>query len=266
MDDILADSPFDLRLFQPKGRLSSYIQGVWSASVPAQGSGEVKRWLHSDAGSGILFNLGGDMYLGDSLFSTGVILLPVRKQAQSITLPPGSQLAGVRFHPAIGFGVLGALYNQPTAIMVESDAPFAMCSLCERVINTTGHYARIAILYRWLNLNIDFFDVMPSSLEQALHAVQKRVTPGQLSENIPLSQRQLERQFKRWMGMSPKHYQRILRVKNSLHALKLQPNTDLANLALHNGFTDQAHMTREFQNIAQITPKKYSNLVINQHR
>ena len=43
----------------------------------------------------------------------GVIMMPVDKITQSITLPPGSRLAGIRFHPASGYGVMGRHYNRP---------------------------------------------------------------------------------------------------------------------------------------------------------
>ena len=80
---------------------------------------------------------------------------------------------------------------------------------------------------------------------------------------MPLSQRQIERQFQQWLDMTPKYYQRISRVKSALKILKLQPTTELADLALTIGFSDQAHMTREFKYIAKITPKQYTQQVKN---
>ncbi len=257
----MEDASFVLKIFQPQGRLSAYVQAVWSASVAADALTDTTQWLHGDAGSGILFNLKGPIYLGDTAFASGVVFLPVKKESQSITLPPGSQLVGFRFHPAIGFGVLGTLYDQPTAMKVDDKTPFALHALCTQLMQTKGHYRRMVALYRWLNIAIDFSDVAPASLLQALSAVQSSKRPGQLSEGIPLSQRQLERQFKRWMGMTAKHYQRILRVKKTLNTLKCKPDIDLVNLALQQGFTDQAHMTRECKQIAKITPGQYSKRV-----
>jgi len=252
------DSPFDLQIFQPKGRLSASVQGVWSASTAPQNSNDIKKWLHSDACSGILFNLKGDIYLGDALFSTESIYLPVSKQAQLLTLTPGAQLAGLRFHPAMGFGIFGKHVERPTAIKIEDDMSFSLLSLSRQLTGTRGHYARIVALYKWLNMAIDFSNLAPTSLMQALNAMQGCKTPGQLNEDISLSQRQIQRQFQKWMGMTPKHYQRIIRVKETLSFLKHNPQTSLAGLAIKNGFTDQAHMTRECKQIAKITPRQYS--------
>jgi transcriptional regulator GlxA family with amidase domain len=64
--------------------------------------------------------------------------------------------------------------------------------------------------------------------------------------------------------MTPKYYQRILRVKHAISFIKLNPQATLVDVTLENGFTDQAHMTREFTYIAKITPKKYSKLITYQ--
>jgi AraC-like DNA-binding protein len=53
-----------------------------------------------------------------------------------------------------------------------------------------------------------------------------------------------------------------LRVKSTLNFIKFNPEVGLADIALSKGFSDQAHMTREFKQIAKITPKQYSQKVI----
>ena len=98
---------------------------------------------------------------------------------------------------------------------------------------------------------------------QSLQALENKQSPGELSRDIPLSQRQIERQFHRWLDMTPKYYQRISRVKKALNRLRYSPTTALVDLALSHGFSDQAHMTREFKYIAKITPKQYAQQVTN---
>jgi len=256
------DSTFDFKIFHPQGLLSDHVQAVWSASVSPEGSNDIQRWLHSDACSGILFNLGGKIYLNDIEFSSGVVLLPVSKQAQLITLPPGSQLVGVRFHPAISFALLGTLCQQPITLKVEDDFSAELYLLYRQLKDVQGHYSKIIALYRWLDKTIDAANTLPYSLMKALNVLNSSSSLGSLSGCIPLSQRQIERQFQKWMSMTPKYYQRILRVKTALNYLKYNPETELADLALNNGFTDQAHMTREFNQIAKTTPRQYSKRVM----
>ena len=259
------NSCFEFRIYQPKKYLAAYLQAVWSASVPCNAQ-SVARWLHSDGSSGVLFNLNGPILVDGVKYSTGIFLLPISKQAHSVFLPAGAQLAGLRFHPAIAFGIWRKHYEKPTALKIENDFAATLQLVFNRLVATNGHNARITILYRWLSSTINFSNVAPDSLIEVLNIMRNNQELGQLCKpHISLSQRQLERQFKRWVNMTPKYYQRILRVKNSLNFLKHNPETDLAELALNHGFTDQAHMTREFKQIAKITPKRYGKLVANRY-
>lgn len=251
----------DFQLFKPKGRLSSLVQGVWSTSVAPHSPSIIKRWLHSDACSGIMFTFSADVQLNNTPLSTGGVLLPVSKQAQVITLPPGSVVVGVRFHPAMTFAIVGSLYQQATLINQVEAKALAVNTLNKQLEQAQGHYARIVVLYRWLDKILLTVDDVPSPLKSALQALENSKSPGELSSHVPLSLRQIERQFQKWLDMTPKYYQRISRVKMALSVLRHDPTTALVDLALSKGFTDQAHMTREFKHIAKITPKQYSQQI-----
>lgn len=252
------NSSFIFRLFKPKGRLSTHVQAVWSSSNETSTS--IKRWLQGDACDGIMFNLGSTIYLDDTLYPTGEIVLPVSKQAHSITLPPGSQLAGIRFHPAIGVDILRGNEDKPAAVK-DNALQSKLRTISNRLVNTSGNQARIVELYKWLNEVIDFSRVIPQPLLNSMHAMKRTQAIGSVGKDISLSQRQLERLYQKRLGMTPKQYQRIIRVQKTLNILKHSPTTDLVELALNKGFSDQSHMTREFKQIAKITPGKYSKLV-----
>lgn len=247
------------RLFLPKGRISTYVQGVWSASVAKNESNSVNRWLQGDACSGILFNLGRSMYLDDVHYSDNVIFLPVSKHAHTLVLPPGAQLAGVRFHPGISVDVFGKHYETPVAVESCERLP-DMRSMALDLVSLPGHVPRIVTLYRWLNTRVDFSGVVPATVRQVLNTIQKDEVSMLYDEAIPLSQRQLERQFQRRMDMTMKQYQRLVRVQKTLNLLRNYPDCRLVDVAAVQGFSDQAHMTREVKQIARITPRKYSRL------
>lgn len=257
----------DFKLFQPKVRLTSIVQGVWSTSVASHCPHNIKRWLHSDACSGLLFNLNSTIQLNDVAIPIGIVLQPVSKKAQVINLPPNAAVVGIRFHPGMSFAILGSLYQQATLIKPDQKNypknDLALNMLNQQLKIAQGHYARITVLYRWLENILLTIDGIPAPLTTALAALESKKTPGELSNYIALSQRQIERQFQKWLDMTPKYYQRISRVKNALKKLKDDPSTALADLSLSEGFTDQAHMTREFNDIARITPKQYTQKVID---
>ncbi|OPX57140.1 AraC family transcriptional regulator [Oceanospirillum multiglobuliferum] len=231
--------------------MSALIQGIWSASVSQSNS--IVKPLYSDAGSGIIFNFAGDVMIGSETLPKGVIMLPVKKKAENIILFSGTKLAGIRFHPAIGYGVLGHHYDKPTLLLPEQDKRYNLYQIYSELKDSDR---QIEALYLWAETNLDLTNAIPNPLEKALECIKKDGAIGQLSESIELSQRQIERLFKLWLGMAPKHYQRILRIKKTISFLRLHKNVSLADTAQQFGFSDQAHMTREFRTIACITPAK----------
>lgn len=57
--------------------------------------------------------------------------------------------------------------------------------------------------------------------------------------------------------MTPIYYKRLIRVHQSIVSLRNDVPDNLADFALIQGFSDQAHMTREFKMIANITPHQF---------
>ncbi|WP_120512860.1 helix-turn-helix domain-containing protein [Photobacterium salinisoli] len=247
----------DFRIFKPQGVLKDHVQGIWSLFVPPDQLVEEKKLLFSDAGSGIMFNLGGEVCFGNHCHPEGVMIMPNSKEAQYVTLPPGTVLAGIRFHPGMGYSVLGKRFDHPVSIADEPEQLHFLASLQQQLGHCRRHQARIATMYRWMKHHLDIDDSAPHAITEIVKAVQ----PNSRHRPDTVSPRQIERHFQKWMGMTPKYYQRILRVKQSLELLQLAPDIRLADLAAEQGFADQAHMTREFSHIAKITPKQYSLLV-----
>lgn len=65
--------------------------------------------------------------------------------------------------------------------------------------------------------------------------------------------------FRRYAGITPKDYRRILRYKLSLYHLAKDPEADLAGLACDLGFFDQAHFINEFKRFHGSTPTQFIN-------
>lgn len=66
--------------------------------------------------------------------------------------------------------------------------------------------------------------------------------------------RRLERVFETHLGVSPKRFARITRFRFAREALR--GGTPAAEIALDLGYSDQAHMTREFRELAGVPPAK----------
>lgn len=81
-----------------------------------------------------------------------------------------------------------------------------------------------------------------------------------LAAELDLSPRTLERQFAQEVGIGAKSLARLIRFETAHNLLSDDPQTPLATLAYDLGFSDQAHLTREFRALGGLTPGAYARL------
>jgi len=248
-------SPLLFEIHFPQGPLSLWVQAIWSAQVPMDQQSVTRRMV-ADAGSGVLFNFGEPILVDQQALHDPVMFQSTNQRAHLIHLPPGTDLVGVRFQPGMGRLLQIKLAKQEDMAGPLQTSEFIQ-SLFVLLKDCMGIQERIGLLDK-------AFSQMVSSMTDIQDPVMKAVELLQQSSRVdllhmlPLSQRQIERQFQSRLDMSPKYFQRLRRVRAVLLALKeVQNHSRLAELAIEYGFSDQAHMTRECQLIAGITPKRY---------
>lgn len=72
-----------------------------------------------------------------------------------------------------------------------------------------------------------------------------------------LSYKQLERQFLKTIGTTPKVFSRTTRFLNLCHNLKEYENLSMTQLALDMGYFDQAHFNKDFKAFSGLTPRSF---------
>jgi len=75
-----------------------------------------------------------------------------------------------------------------------------------------------------------------------------------LSRAIGWSERHFINQFRVYFGVRPKAAARRLRFSYAFDMLSTYPGGDLSTIAAQAGFSDQSHMTREFQAFSGVSP------------
>ncbi|HZW21288.1 helix-turn-helix domain-containing protein [Noviherbaspirillum sp.] len=117
--------------------------------------------------------------------------------------------------------------------------------------------ARVAAVRQWL---LDMLDARESDALVAwafreIAAQGGAVRTAELAARLGMSERQLERRFLAWVGMPPKSVARVVR----LHRLAAHFHSGLswAQIAAEAGFSDQAHMVREFRAMTGTTPARF---------
>lgn len=69
--------------------------------------------------------------------------------------------------------------------------------------------------------------------------------------------RQLERHFKKQIGISPKQLSKVVRLQATLQTLLQQKPVRLTDIAYENEYFDQNHFIKDFKEFVGITPKEF---------
>jgi len=83
------------------------------------------------------------------------------------------------------------------------------------------------------------------------------ISMTKLLQELPLSERHLERKFNRWIGTSPKKFFGIVRFTEFLKLLRQNTKISAGAAALATGYYDQAHLNNHFKSLTGSTPSKY---------
>jgi AraC-like DNA-binding protein len=125
-------------------------------------------------------------------------------------------------------------------------------------INDTAR--RLTILENRLLMMLDEDYLVPESFRNLFKTLDNHENPFQLanfSKQQNISLRQLERLYKKYVGISAISYNALNRFHNSTNSM-LSGNFDkLSDIAYLNDYFDQMHFIRDFKRFAGTTPKQF---------
>jgi AraC-like DNA-binding protein len=87
---------------------------------------------------------------------------------------------------------------------------------------------------------------------------ERRCPTGTVAGEQDISRRQVERRVRALTGTSPKQLACLSRFQRARDAIWADPSLDLARLAIAAGYSDQAHLTREFRRYSGQTPARFA--------
>lgn len=94
--------------------------------------------------------------------------------------------------------------------------------------------------------NIDNDPIVDMTLKY-LYENKGQVTINELTEISSITSKTLFRKYNNWVGISPKLFSRIVRFQNVLSTISKSEKIDWLDIALKNGYYDQAHFIKEFK-------------------
>lgn len=176
-----------------------------------------------------------------------------------IDVKPCTEFVGVRFKP----GEAGYLALSPSALFQQEvkaqDCSAHLANLFNQLCECGSAKQVLSILQQAM-LESDAIHAVcetPVRVRQVLRLLTASRGQMRVSDVVRLvgvSERTLRRDIVAAVGLTPKMLLRILRFQRAHTLLHSKEPLDLCNIALESGYADQAHMGREFQEFAGLTP------------
>jgi AraC-like DNA-binding protein len=238
--------------FQPHLSLRPYIDAYWV--VKGDQREPVMQRIYPDGCIDIILNLGSDFSTDSGIFTMkhkGVYLVGTMLRYKDTTREADTYLAGIRFKP-LGFSSFYRFspLHEVTEKTIDFDKKFLP------VIHDFNSDT-IRLLDKFF---CDRLLIKHSPLSPILNSIGKKngiISVEQMARKHFMTWRQLDRNFKRYLGISPKEYANFIRYQ---HAMQLIQQRDagksLLDIALDAGFYDHAHLTNEVKKYAGLLPSQ----------
>lgn len=189
------------------------------------------------------------------------IIAPPFLIAHSVFSRAHQGYVGIRFKPGSGGAVLNTSLRSMVGGLFEGQAAL---NCAPGLHDLQGEYRNVQCL---LNFLTQSFTRQPdglisSDVAETLSFIDENTREariGDLAQALGTPVRTLNRRFTHSVGLSPKQYAQIVRLRQAVQMLA-KDGVSSADVAADCGFCDQAHMTREVKRFMGHTPRQLNGL------
>lgn len=188
-------------------------------------------------------------------------------RTQPITIPSGKgcKMVIVAFKKGKAYPFYPLPMNELTDFVVEADLVFgrSILNLRYQLLATSSIDRIFCLVERFLLQQARHAlpsDSITECVEYAVSSITSQpnqLSLWQLSDQIGYSQKHFISLFKKQVGVAPKQYLKIMRFQKAILAIEKDMSMHWNDLALQNGFYDQAHFINEFRAFSGFTPGEY---------
>lgn len=255
---------------RPAAPLSTWVDCFWySASDPGRATARRHSALPT-GGMDVVFNLDDDCLQvllppqRAAVRTNGAIVHGAQSGYFIIDARPTRHSAGIHFRPGCGALLLGVPANELSDLHVSLSDLWGTTALQlrERLLECRSPRQIFQLLEQTLLLRLSV--ARPARVHPAVRfALQRfansiavdRIAPVQQATGY--SARRFTTLFQQAVGLPPKRYCRIQRLRSVVEQLTLGASIDWAQLAAANGYFDQSHLNRDFRDFSGVTPGQY---------
>lgn len=255
----------DYQTFEPADELKSWVKCFWNLEFPAEEIPEKQR-IVPDGCMEMIFHY-GDLYRqythsGESIIQPKCFVIGQLTEILEIEPTGATGIFAVRFNPE-GFYPFSALpLKELENKAVDLDTLFGKRGLEveKEVLGAKSVSERITLIEHFLRDLLKenaVIDRIVSSTVETIATANGKLPIGELSNQLQVHRRKLERKFSSTIGLSPKQLSRIVRLQTVIKRLLTNDFTNLSALAHEEEYFDQAHFIKDFKEFTGLTPKEF---------
>lgn len=252
--------------FPPAADLLPFVQSYWAGDFNLNGeptfaqsvvpNGCIELIIHlSDAHCSL--RRAGDQWHSSPDFT----LLGLYTQPYEVRFSEKVGVFGLRFHPD---GIRQVFGVSPAEFLASYEDGLDVLGrdlrdFCRRIRELTTTEARISLADQYLcrqlarhHQNHDYTHLAMRLIRHQAGTVDYQHLTGQ----IPISDRQLQREFKNQYGITVTEYMRLARL-NAIQRYMRAGHGNLTQLTYELDFSDQSHFIREFKHYVGLPPRKF---------
>lgn len=193
---------------------------------------------------------------------TGAWIAGAHTGCISISAHRDSEMLVIRFKPAGAHPFLHEPVHEFNDRVIPAENVFGdgILELRERLLCAAAPRDKFALVDAWLAARFDAGRVPPPELLVMLDRLQNRPAANlkDAAWRYPHTHKHLIGQFRKYVGLTPKPYQRILRFNEVLQRINGKDEITWAEIASLCGYADQSHFIREFKYFSGFIPRAFT--------
>lgn len=254
--------------YKPHNDLESIVKFYWTLEVPFDPKNQ-KQKIVPDGCIEMTFNFGDNIKRftseTDFILHPNAMVMGQRTKSFDI-LPTGKvETFAICFYP-IGFA---NFVTMPLENLVDKETPISELFgqvkadiLEQQMIQAADTRQRIDIIEAFFLKMLIEKNTISNIVKSTVDALLK--TNGATHINVLLKdeiskRRQLERHFKKQIGISPKQLSKAIRLQTTLNLLLNKKEETLTDIAYETEYFDQNHFIKDFKDLVGVTPKEFLN-------
>lgn len=199
---------------------------------------------------------------------TKVWISGIHKHYISISAHENSEMFVIQFKP---YGAY-PFFHFPMKDLTEKILPGQevlgdeLLDVRSRVYKQSSSRDKFEVAEQWLTKRFDPTETPPEELLEIIEELQEKSATEypEITDSYPHTQKHLIDQFKKYVGLTPKYFQRILRFNEILEKIRNNENIAWSEVAYQCQFSDQSHFIKEFKHFSGFNPEEFIKEEYNQ--